>query len=69
MKSSRIGPPGIKRISLVEPAKSESERAARFQAATTSIVAHVPTGTLASLSLSRFEIGAVTTRAMSRWQR
>ncbi len=90
MKSSRIGPPGLKRISLVLPAKFKSERAARFQAATASIVpnfhttlvwdvpnqrrsdvrcvAHVPTGTPASLSLSRFEIGAATTRAMSRSQ-
>ncbi len=66
MKSSRIGPPGLKRISLVKPAKSESDRAARFRAATASIVAHIPTGMLAPLSLSRFEIGAAKTPDMSR---
>ena len=68
MESSMIGPSGLKRISLAKPAKSELERTARFQAATTSIVAHIPAGMIAPLSLSRFETGAATTRAMGRSQ-
>ena len=66
MKSSRIGPPGLERISLVSPAKSDRERAARFRAATTSIVARIPTGMFAPLSLSRFETSAAKRPAMSR---
>ena len=56
MKSSRIGPPLI----------AATQRAARFRAATASIVAHAPAGALAPLSSSRIESGAAKTPPMDR---